>query len=122
MSVILLVDDDEVVRTVLREILIRAGYQLLEASNGQEALKLLQNHAIDLTITDIFMPEMDGIDLLAAISRSRPGSKIIAMSGGYKAMDPKLTLRMAQSFGAVEILSKPLHAEQLLAAVSKVLG
>ncbi|MBF0183277.1 MAG: response regulator [Magnetococcales bacterium] len=122
MALIVVVDDDEVIRLLLREILQKAGHQVLEAGNGQEGLLLLQKHPVDLVITDIFMPEMDGIDLLAAILRTKPDSKIIAMSGGYKAMDPHLTLRMAQSFGALEILSKPLQADRILASVSKILA
>ncbi|GAB0056895.1 Chemotaxis protein CheY [Candidatus Magnetaquicoccaceae bacterium FCR-1] len=122
MANILVVDDDEIFRIYLVTVLQKAGYTVLEAENGQAALDLVGTMKIDLIITDIFMPKMDGIDLLAAVLAEHPNARMIAISGGYKAMNSKLTLEMAQSFGALEIITKPFHAETVLQKVQSALA
>ncbi|MBF0461345.1 MAG: response regulator [Magnetococcales bacterium] len=121
MAHILVVDDDQIIRKFLAEILRQDGHTIIEAENGQMGLEKIKTNPVDLIITDIFMPEMDGIDLLVAIMRTYPGSKIIAISGGYKAMDPQVTLGMAQLFGAVDIMTKPLHASVVIHKVGQAL-
>ncbi|MBF0429054.1 MAG: response regulator [Magnetococcales bacterium] len=118
---ILVVDDDEVFRVYLVTILRNAGYSVLDAENGQEGLERIAGISVDLIITDIFMPKMDGIDLLAEIRFSRPNVKVIAISGGYKSMNSRLTLEMAKTFGAVDIITKPFRADVVLQKVEQSL-
>ncbi|MBF0213167.1 MAG: response regulator [Magnetococcales bacterium] len=121
MATILVVDDDESFRIYLVTLLRQAGHTVLEADNGQTGLDLFTSAPVELIITDIFMPQMDGIDLLAALGDHHPRAKVIAISGGYKAMNPRLTLDMASSFGAIDIITKPFQAGTVLEKVSKAL-
>ncbi|MBF0213519.1 MAG: response regulator [Magnetococcales bacterium] len=121
MATILMVDDDDNCRMLLGEALRHAGHVVVEAENGKIGLEIFNQHTIDLIITDIFMPVMDGIDLLAAVLSERPGSKVIAISGGGKAMNAGLILGMAQSFGAIEMISKPFHLVSVLRRIEAVL-
>src|SRR5262249_15356741 len=77
---ILVIDDEEPVRTVLRQMLEKEGYNVEEAADGAVGLSLLQDHPIDLIITDLFMPEKEGIETMREVRRSFPQVKIIAMS------------------------------------------
>ncbi|MEO5340405.1 MAG: response regulator [Magnetococcus sp. MYC-9] len=121
MSRILVVDDDEIMRTFLVAILRYVGYTVTESDNGLSGLKRLQTDPADLVITDIFMPEMDGLDLLTEILRNHPDSKIIAISGGYRAMNAQLTLKMAQGLGAIDIIAKPFQTSAVLKQVARAL-
>ncbi|MBF0192533.1 MAG: response regulator [Magnetococcales bacterium] len=117
MATIMVVDDDENCRLLLGAILRSSGHEVIEAENGKVGLEVYLQNSIDLIITDIFMPLMDGIDLLAAVLSRHPDRKMIAISGGYKAMNAQLILKMAQSFGAIDIISKPF---QIVTVVEKV--
>ncbi|MBF0271958.1 MAG: response regulator [Magnetococcales bacterium] len=121
MAHILVVDDDESFRIYLVTLLRQAGHTVLEADNGQTGLELCAASPVELIITDIFMPKMDGIDLLAAVRTERPQVKVIAISGGYKAMNSRLTLEMATSFGAMDIITKPFQAGTVLQKVTRAL-
>ncbi|WP_130469873.1 response regulator [Candidatus Magnetaquicoccus inordinatus] len=121
MAHILVVDDDPDILALLSEILQQSGHTLDVAENGNEALHILSQTPVALLITDIFMPEIDGIDLIANLLREYPQLPIIAMSGGYRAMNPQLTLRMASMFGAQEIISKPLLTSMVQQAVERTL-
>jgi CheY-like chemotaxis protein len=81
--VVLLADDELVVRSLARSVLTRAGYKVLDAGDGQQALEVSRQYdgPIDLLLTDVKMPKMDGLQLSAHISRERPGIKILLMSG-----------------------------------------
>ncbi|MBF0459923.1 MAG: response regulator [Magnetococcales bacterium] len=105
----------------MAEILRKAGHTVIEAENGCAGFEKIKVDPVDLTITDIFMPEMDGIDLLAAILQTYPNSKVIAITGGYKAMYSHLTLKLAQSFGAVDIITKPFQVDQVIRKVALAL-
>ena len=119
---ILLVDDDEAVRSVLRRGLERAGYEVREAGEGGAALKLLASAPADLVITDLVMPDMEGIELILALRKTHPKLPVIAMSGGGRAVGPGSYLQIARACGAVKILAKPFATEQLLAALQELLG
>ncbi|MEO5340733.1 MAG: response regulator [Magnetococcus sp. MYC-9] len=121
MSRILVVDDDESIRVLLREFLERDGHQVEEAVNGKQALLRYRQDPADLVITDIFMPEQDGFELILEIQASFPAVKIIAMSGGGCGMDASLGLRLTRFFGAVRQLEKPFTRERLLEMVHLVL-
>lgn len=117
MARILIVDDEEMDRFFESSILEGAGHELLFAPHGQAALKLWRNQPLDLVITDLAMPELNGLRLIKAIREEDPGARIIAISG--VAADQ---LDLAENFGAMKTLYKPVSREDLLGAVSEVLA
>ncbi len=122
MARILVIDDEEQLRVVFRESLERVGYQVMDASNGKLGLKLCQEEQFDLVITDILMPEKDGIETIGEIRRYFPETKIIAISGGGQRLNAKDVLHTAGILGAHCTLRKPFEIEELLSAVSDALG
>src|SRR2546426_9091101 len=112
---ILVVDDYDLIRTSLRRILQDAGYEVFEASDGRQAINQMRENAADLVITDLVMPEQEGLETIRSLRSERPDLKIIAMSGGQY-------LAAAEKLGADLTLPKPLRAEKVLEAVRKLLG
>jgi CheY-like chemotaxis protein len=122
-ATILLVDDDEGVRTLLHKALVAAGHEVEDAWNGDIALAAYRREPRDLVITDLVMPEKDGLETIMALRRLNPAVKIIAMSGGGRALGlGQLYLDTASTFGAHRILAKPFTSTALLTAVSEVLA
>lgn len=117
---ILLVDDDEQFRAMLSEALTGEGYQVLEASDGEQAIKLYAARPTDLVITDLVMPEKEGLEMIVEIKRLFAGVKIIAISGGGRGNSPSF-LKMAKAFGAQRVLAKPFLHSEILEAISQVL-
>jgi CheY-like chemotaxis protein len=117
---ILVIDDDENIRLLLRAILEREGYQVLEASDGDKGLKEYKKNPTDLVITDLIMPGKEGIETIRDLRREFPGIKIIAVSGGGR-IGPESYLKMAKGVGALRTLSKPLDRLGLLQAVEEVM-
>ncbi len=120
-TTVLLVEDDETVRDAVSVMLERAGYAVTTAENGLIAAGLLEDWEPQLVITDIFMPDGDGIETLNLVRRRWPGTPVIAISGG----SPMLRidyLQMAGDFGAAATIAKPFVTESFLATVSKVLA
>jgi CheY-like chemotaxis protein len=113
---ILLVDDEEIVRRLLRRTLERDGYDVEEAVNGRQALALYEEQPADLVITDVAMPEMNGFDLIEALTRRFPDSKVIAMSGLAE------NLSIAKLLGACEAVRKPVDIDELLRMVKAELA
>ena len=123
MASILLVEDDDNVRDILQMALVGAGHEVEVAPDGKVALVAYRRHASDLVITDLVMPEKDGLQMIMELRRLDPAVKIIAMSGGGRILGPgQLYLESARSFGALQILSKPFTSAALLKAVSEVLA
>ncbi len=118
---ILVVDDNDDIRQMLRLLLEQEGHEIREAANGKLALKLLAQEAVDLIVTDIIMPEMEGIDLIMAIRSVKPDAKIIAISGGGR-IDPRLCLNMAGKLGADRVLQKPFGKAAILGAIDELRG
>ena len=118
---ILVIDDEEIVRYTLRKVLERSGYEVMVASNGAEGIQLFRENPADLIITDILMPEQDGLKTIAALCEESPGVKIIAMSGGGRTGRLDF-LPAAEHLGAVLTLLKPLPPSELLEAVEMTLG
>ncbi len=114
---LLIVEDESMVRDVLRERFQRDGFSVVEAGDGRSGLQLLRSEAIDLVITDIVMPETDGIELLVAIRESWPKMPVIVVS----APTNQLYLEVARRLGADEVLEKPLNLERLSAQVRRLL-
>jgi len=115
---ILVVDDDETVRLALRRMLESAGYEVQEAPNGRVAMTLCREDPPDVMITDIFMPEQEGMETIQAMRREFPGVKLIAVSGQAGAV----YLRVAKLLGAQASLEKPLRMDTVLATIRSVLG
>ena len=110
MASILIVDDEEPVRTLLRRILEEDGHHIREAANGQVGLTLYREAPADLVITDILMPERDGMEVTLALTQEFLDAKVIAMSG---ANGDKNFLNMAKLFGARQVLHKPFTVKEV---------
>jgi CheY-like chemotaxis protein len=117
---LLLIDDDDEMRSMLRRILQRAGYETLEAADGRAGLDLLRHNPVDLLITDIIMPDMEGIELILQLRQINPNLHIIAISGGGR-LAPENYLELAKACGATNVLAKPFEIEQLLSSVKELL-
>ncbi len=119
MKRILVVDDDEMFRAMLCETLRDAGYEVLDAENGRDAIKIVSGTKLDLVITDLIMPEKEGLETIREITIDYPGIKIIAVSGGLRGggMD---FLPIAGHMGAARVFRKPLDRKAFLAAVAEL--
>lgn len=117
-SRILVVDDDAVVRKVLCEMLKTNGYEVAEAANGKQALDNSQKARFDLVITDLVMPEIEGIETIKTLRREQPELKIVAMSGAFGGE----YLTIAGLLGAHATLQKPLRLEVVLNTVRQTLA
>ena len=119
MQRILIIDDEPAVCTMLRDGLEYAGYQVLTALDGDRGLTLYREQSPDLVITDLLMPEKDGLELIREILETSSYVKIIAMSGGSsRGLD---FLPEAKEFGAVKTISKPFQLPDLLAITKELL-
>ena len=114
MAAILVIDDEEIIRVLLRSALEAAGYEVTEAANGRQGLELYRQRPTDLVITDIVMPEMNGLDMLLALTREFLNAKVIAISG---AGGEKNVLNVANLLGARQTFQKPFSVPDLLGAV-----
>jgi CheY-like chemotaxis protein len=121
MARILIIDDDKMVLNMLRQVLEGAQHTVVEASNGEVAMRLWREHAADLIITDILMPEKDGLEVIRELRRECPTVKVIALSGGSRKIHFD-ALDVAKRFGAVSTLEKPFELKELLASVNTVLN
>ena len=121
MKRILLVDDEANLRKALKRVLEMEGFEVIEAIDGKEAIMAFKKNTIDLMITDIIMPDQEGLEIIAELKRKYKDLKIIAMSGGGK-MGPSNYLEMAKKFGANLTLAKPFPPEKLLEAIKLILN
>jgi CheY-like chemotaxis protein len=121
MTRILVVDDDARVRTTARLLLEAAGFQVVEAESGGAALRVLSAEDVEVVLTDIFMPDTDGIELIHLLRRESPDLPIVAMSGGGF-NDGKDVLAVARLFGAAQIVQKPLTQRKLVGAIRRALA
>jgi len=118
---IVVIDDDAMVSVSIQRILEAEGYEVALAQNGREGLALTQRLAPRLVITDIIMPEMEGIETITEMRRLRTDLRIIAISGGGR-LGTGDFLQMAHKFGADAILAKPFDPDELVAMVEQQLG
>lgn len=113
---ILIVDDDVFLREFLSASLAEQGYLTFTAGNGLEAQKIISNIQLSAVITDIFMPEMDGIELIQTLRRQHPEILLFALSGGTNMGHKKDEyLKAAKTFGAHGVLTKPIEPTELFA-------
>jgi DNA-binding NtrC family response regulator len=117
---ILLVDDNEPLLGMMAVILSNAGFEVVTSGNGAQALEQTRASKFDLVITDLVMPEKEGIETIKEMIKRDPGIKIIAISGDGSAGGENY-LRFAEKLGAVETVPKPFSGKILLAAVERVL-
>jgi len=120
MSRVLVIDDEEMVLDLLRTYLEGAGYQVETAARAAEAIHLFRVQPADAVITDILMPDLDGLELIRALRRECPKVRILAISGGGL-QGPDVYLPTAHHLGALSTLAKPFTREQLLDAVQDLL-
>lgn len=113
-------DDDELLRAALRVVLEGAGHEVLEAPDGEVGLRLQREHAADLVLVDIFMPERDGLEVIRALRAEIRQPKIVAMSGGGRTGQVEV-LRAAAALGAARTLLKPFQPRELVVAVQELL-
>jgi DNA-binding response OmpR family regulator len=118
---ILVIDDEPLIRATVVTILTRAGFSVEEASDGATGIAMFRKNPPDVVITDVFMPNRDGIEVVIELKRSYPHTKIIAMTGGGR-MGMTEIGSAANILGADHILHKPFEWEALLAAVHAALG
>lgn len=107
-------------RMAIQHCLTGAGHAVLLAINGKDGMNALRQNAVDLVVTDLFMPEQDGLETIAALRKQFPKLPVIAISGGNLVSEAMLTV--AKELGAHEVLQKPFGLDGLLSAVGKVLG
>lgn len=118
---ILVIDDESLIRSTVVTILTREGFSVEEASDGEAGIAMFHTNPPDLVITDIFMPNKDGIEIVMELKRSYPRTKIIAMTGGGQTRMMEIA-SAAKLLGADHILHKPFESESLLEAVNAALG
>lgn len=121
MARILVIEDDDILRALMRKMLTRSGYEVVEAADGSCATQLYREHAIDLIITDLFMPDKEGMEVIRDLRKENPEAKIIAISGG-SSFDSIDYLDVARLIGAAMTLNKPFGSRELLEAVQQLLG
>jgi CheY-like chemotaxis protein len=118
MATILLIDDDAQVRMFFQIALKDSGYRALSVAGGREGLRLLHDQVVDVILVDIFMPDMDGLELIPVLRKTRPATKIIAITSGS---GEKNYLDIAKHLGAHDTLKKPFSRQELLDTVASQL-
>lgn len=117
---ILLVDDEESIRKMVRAVLGEGRYSFAEASNGVEALKIMETQSFDLILTDVIMPDCDGIELVLKVRKKLPDIKVIVMSGGGRVRADHY-LNLAEKLGAARVFEKPFNTAELRETVAELL-
>jgi CheY-like chemotaxis protein len=120
MARILLIDDDDDMRTMLGLTLTHFGHTVIEAQNGKQGLAIFAQANADLVMTDMVMPEKEGIEVVIELRKNNPDLKIIAMSGGGRGSGTGYLLA-AKGLGANKVLAKPFSNEELNAAIGELL-
>lgn len=117
---VLVIDDDETIRVLLRAILEREGYRVVDAPDGAKGIRRYEESPTDLVITDLIMPGKEGIETIRDLRKEFPHVKIIAVSGGGR-IGPESYLKMAKGVGALRTLSKPFDRLVLLKTIQEVM-
>lgn len=118
---VLLIDDEKMLRDVLRDAFVAAGYDVAVAANGAEGVRMFEEAPSDIIVTDVLMPDKDGLEVIMELRKRHPDLKIVAISGGDRTGNRRY-LRIAKELGAARILPKPFRPKELLAVVEEVLG
>jgi two-component system, chemotaxis family, chemotaxis protein CheY len=120
MAVVLVIEDDDHLRRLLRAVLERAGYTVDDAPNGAAGLRRFYAHPADVVVTDIIMPEKEGLETIIELKRDHPDVKIIAISGGGARLDAQY-LPSAKALGADCTIEKPFEPREVIEAVGGLL-
>lgn len=120
-EVVLVVEDDPACRDLISEILADVGYDCLQADGGRAAIALMARRP-DVLLTDLLMPDKDGVEVIMEVRRRWPSTRIVAMSGGFGIIEATQLLRTATMLGADVALSKPFTSAQLLESVAGALS
>lgn len=115
---VLLIEDDGSLRELLRAILLSAGYAVFEAANGRQGVQTFRKSPTDLVVTDLYMPERDGLEVIEALRRTHPQVKVLAISGASGTMG---YFPVAQARGAVAVLQKPFAPSTFVTLVAELL-
>ncbi|MCG8360481.1 MAG: response regulator [Kiloniellales bacterium] len=118
MAEILLVEDAELVRFALSTLLKESGHRVTEVGNGHAAMTAVRDSRFDIVVTDIYMPEMDGIKLIRHLREALPDAKVMAITGGGARQQPDYAIDMASKLGADVTMQKPVDNETFLANVN----
>jgi CheY-like chemotaxis protein len=121
MAEILVIDDDEVILECLQIFLKQDGHSVITSREGMAGLSLLRNNPIDLVIVDIFMPEMDGLEVINHVQIEFPSIPILAISGGSAMLKSNSFLKVARQMGAFATLAKPIKRKKIRSVVSSLL-
>jgi DNA-binding NtrC family response regulator len=116
---ILVIDDETALREILSQVLTGAGHRVVGAGNGKEASKALTIGAFDVVLTDVIMPEKDGMQVISELRKKFPEVRIIAMSGGGHVSRDQY-LKIAKGLGAHAVLEKPFANQKLLDTVASL--
>lgn len=120
MALIMIIDDDPMIRKMLTQAFVSENYDVIDAPDGRTALRKFKTEDVDVVITDIIMPDMEGIETIRELRKIRPDAKIIAFSGGGS-LSPDGYLRIASSMGAQYTFQKPISIKELSKAVKDLL-
>ena len=120
MARVLVIDDEQLARFTIREILETAGHEVVEAKNGNQGVSFQRSSACDIVVTDIIMPEKEGVETIIELRKDYPDLPIIAISGGGRTRNLDF-LKIAEQYGAHTILAKPFSEDELLDAVDSLL-
>lgn len=118
---VLIIDDDEQIRVLLEQMMHWAGFEVMVAENGKVAMQLQREDPADLVITDLIMPEQEGLETISRLKKDYPGIKIIAISGGGR-IGPEAYLPAALELGADRVFSKPFDVQEIVDTVREMLG
>ncbi len=118
---VLVLEDNEAYRTLISEVLSQSGFDVCSAPDGRKVSTVLSERRIDLIITDLSMPERDGLETLTELRYTHPRLPVIAISGDVP-LNRDLYLKLAEKLGAARVLAKPFKMEQLIAAAREALA
>lgn len=117
---VLIIDDDEQIRVLLEQMMHWAGFEVMVAENGKVAMQLQHENPADLVITDLIMPEQEGLETISRLKKEYAGIKIIAISGGGR-IGPEAYLPAALELGADKVFSKPFDVQEIVDTVREML-
>ncbi|MBF0135278.1 MAG: response regulator [Magnetococcus sp. DMHC-1] len=121
MAQILVMDDDPVIRQLLSAILLEEGHTVRVAPDGRAGMALYKEMRPDVVITDLLMPELDGVGVIRELQTLEPRMRIIALSGGGRVLTAETSLDVARRLGACIMVAKPFTSQEILAAVAAAL-
>ena len=119
---ILVADDEDSIRSLLEHFLKNLGHQVIVVGNAREACEAMAKQPLDLVITDVLMPDGDGLDLISQLRKVQPNARIIAMSGGGRYLEGSDYLKLAKGLGAHAAMMKPFTWKELQDAIQVALA